>query len=117
MFKLKLALLLTFAFFLMTGASSRAVNSSGDKTVDIDLSGNMICRTSLSIIEKTLKRIDGVEKIEIDRENKVAHVTIDDSLTSLAKLENALSKAGFKANDKEPDLMGYEDLPDCCKIR
>ncbi|MGH2575180.1 MAG: cation transporter [Ignavibacteria bacterium] len=94
-----------------------AYNKYDDKTVEIDLSGNMICNTSISLMKKALKKIRGVEKVEIDRINQKAIVTFDDSKTNLNKLEDTLSKAGFKANDKEADMMAYESLPECCKIK
>lgn len=88
---------------------------SGDKTTEVDLSQNMICNTSMGIIKKTLKRVDGVNSVDFDVESNKATVTFDDSVTDLSKIETALTNAGFKANDKDADLMAYESLPGCCK--
>ena len=115
--KTKIIGTLTVILFLITLVNLKAEHFYSDKTAEIDLSGNMICFTSMGIIKKALNKVKGVESIEFDSGNKKVNITYDDSLTDLSKLENAITSSGFKANDKEADMSAYESLPGCCKTR
>lgn len=115
--KTKIIGLLIVIIFLTTLINLKAEHAYSEKTVVIDLSTNMICTMSMNIIKKALNKVKGVENIEFDVDSKMVTVTFDDSLTNLSKLEKVLTDAGFNANDKDADLMAYESLPKCCKIR
>lgn len=115
--KTKTILVCTILLLLSFFSNSNAERRYDIKTVTIDISGNMICHVSVGIIEKKLKRAKGIESFEIDRTEKKITVRYDDTKTNLEKIEKVLTKAGFKANDKDADMMGYDSLPDCCKIK
>ena len=115
--KTKIIGLLTVIIFLITLVNLKAENNYSEKTVVIDLSTNMICTISMNIIKKALNKANGVQNIEFDVDSKLVTVTFDDSLTNLSKLEKILTDSGFNANDKPADLMAYESLPKCCKIK
>ena len=115
--KIKIIGIFTLAIFLVTFANLKAENFYREKTVDIDISENMICNTRMPLMKKALIKVKGVESVEINQNDKKATVTFDDSLTDVSKLEDALSMAGFKANDKEADQMGYQSLPKCCQMK
>jgi mercuric ion binding protein len=87
------------------------------KTTAIDLSTNMVCRMAERIIEKAVKKVNGVVDIEIDPETKTAVVTYDDSKTSVSEIVRAITKTGYDANGIPGDSEAYEKLPDCCKIK
>jgi len=115
--KTKIILLFAVTMFLVSVINSNADYRNDTKTTTIDISSNMICHVSISIIEKAFKKAKGIESVEIDRNEKIITITYNDSKTDLAKLEKVLTKAGFKANGKDADMMGYDSLPDCCKVR
>lgn len=115
--KTKIIVLFAVTMFIASVINSNADYKSDTKTTTIDISGNMICHVSISIIEKAFKKAKGIESVEIDRNEKTITITYDDTKTNLEKLEKVLTKAGFKANDKDADMMGYDSLPDCCKIK
>ena len=115
--KTKSIVIFAVILFLITAVNLKAEHFFKEKTTDIDISNNMICSMSMPLMKKALKSVKGVESVDIDVNEKKVTVTFDDSLTDLSKLEDVFSKAGFKANDKDADLMGYESLPKCCKTK
>lgn len=115
--KTKIITLFSVIFLLASVINSNADYTIDIKTTTINISDNMICHMSVRIIEKTLKKAKGVKTVEVDRNEKSVTITYDDSKTNLEKLEKVLTKAGFKANDKDADMMGFDSLPDCCQVK
>lgn len=71
-----------------------------------------ICEANLN---KALKSVKGIEKFKVDIEGKVIHVNYDRSIITVAKIENAITSAGYDANDKKANPNAYEKLDKCCK--
>jgi copper chaperone CopZ len=67
-------------------------------------------------ITKALKKVDGVGDFNIDVDKKVAKIKFDMSKTDVSKIENAITAAGYDANDKKADPEAYKNLDDCCKM-
>jgi len=67
-------------------------------------------------IKKALKKVAGVKTYEVDVDNKVVHVNFDKNVTTLSKIENAITAAGYDANNKKADPEAYAKLDDCCKM-
>lgn len=74
------------------------------------------CGTCATTITDALKGVEGVEKADVDIKAKTASVTFFPVNTNLAQLEEAISKAGYSANDKKADPEAYEKLDACCKV-
>lgn len=87
---------------------------SGDDTTIIKVS-SMQCGTCKKKITKALKQIDGVKEVDVNLETKEAKVTFDNSVVNVSQLENAITAAGYDANDKKADATAYEKLDECCK--
>ena len=87
-----------------------------NKTVEITLP-SIVCNSCVAKVEKALKKLDGVTDYSVSLDNKNATVTFDDSITSLEKIEYAITKAGYDANDKKADRDAYDRLPGCCKAK
>ena len=85
-------------------------------TVEVKLS-TMQCAMCSNTIEKALKKVDGVESVEVNLEAKTAKVTFDAKVTSVPALEQAVVKTGYAANDKKADPDAYAKLPSFCKIQ
>ena len=77
---------------------------------------SMQCGTCKKNIETAVKKLDGIESINVDRKEKVAHINFDNSKVDLTKIEAAITAAGYDANDRKADPKGYEALDDCCKL-
>lgn len=73
------------------------------------------CDACVGTITDALKGVEGVQKVEVDLEKKVATVQFIPAKVDLQKLEKAIVNAGYDANDKERNPEAYERLPDCCK--
>ena len=112
-------LLLSIAVVLMvTSFASLALTYSRDnsKTETIKLN-SIVCDQCVDRLNKVIGSIDGVSNVEISLTEKQAVVSFDDSKTSLDKIENAITSAGYSANDKSADKDAFENLPACCKIK
>ena len=85
-------------------------------TVEVKLS-TMQCSMCSNTVEKALKKVDGVQNVEVNLDAKTAKVTFDDKVTNISALEQAVVKTGYAANDKKADSDAYAQLPSCCKIQ
>lgn len=74
------------------------------------------CGSCVRTVEKALKAVDGVESAKVNLKKKTATVTYKPGETTLARLEEAITKSGYSANDKKADPAAYEKLDECCKI-
>lgn len=84
-------------------------------TVEVKLS-TMQCAMCSHTVEEALKKVDGVESVEVNLDAKTAKVTFDDKVTSVSALEQAVTKTGYAANDKKADPDAYAKLPSCCQV-
>ena len=76
----------------------------------------VVCNSCVSNITKALKKIPGVKSTSIDLKKKTATVTYVATKVDVAKIEQAISKAGYDANTLKRDPAAYEKLDACCKI-
>jgi periplasmic mercuric ion binding protein len=107
----KVFLLTTFALFITS-----AISFAGEKTTEITLP-TVQCGMCKRIIEKALNKVDGVINSEIDIESKKVSVTYDDTKTDVLKIERAITKAGYDANNRKADKKAYDKLDECCKTK
>lgn len=77
---------------------------------------SMQCNTCKRNIETAVKEVSGVIDVKVDKDKKVAHIHYDKNKTDVSKIENAITAAGYDANDKKKDMKAYDKLDDCCKI-
>ena len=76
----------------------------------------MQCSICKKNIEKAVNKVPGTINVKVDKDEKVAHINYDKSKTDLTKIENAITMAGYDANDKKADPTAYQNLDDCCKL-
>jgi len=77
---------------------------------------SMQCNICKKNIEKAVNKVPGTIDVKVDKNEKVAHINYDKSKTDLSKIENAITMAGYDANDKKADPSAYQNLDDCCKL-
>ncbi|MBN1997314.1 heavy-metal-associated domain-containing protein [candidate division KSB1 bacterium] len=75
------------------------------------------CRMCTAAIEKALKSAKGVEKADFDLEKKSAHIHYSVQTINLEQLEQAITAAGYDANDKKRDETAHNSLPGCCQLK
>ncbi|MHB1049977.1 MAG: heavy-metal-associated domain-containing protein [Bacteroidota bacterium] len=76
---------------------------AGDKSKNVTLNvSGMTCQSCVSTVEKTLKKMEGVEKVKVDLQQKQATVTLSaKSTTTPVMLAKAVSDAGFTASEQK----------------
>ena len=70
------------------------------KTIALDVPG-MTCSLCPVTVKKSLTRVQGVSKVDVSLEKKVAVVTFDDSKTTVQVLTESTGKAGFPSTLKQ----------------
>ena len=55
----------------------------------------MHCAACASIIEKTIKKIDGVENVEVNYGNETTKISFDETKTSIAELSKKIERIGY----------------------
>jgi mercuric ion binding protein len=100
-----------------TAATEKTESSDISETEHINVKlSSMQCGMCKKTIETAVKNIDGIKSINVDKNEKVAHVDYDKSKVDLAKIEVTITAAGYNANDKKADPKAYSELDDCCKL-
>lgn len=115
-FKLSIILIPAMLFILTNGMQSEVSAAPGNEKTVIAL-GSIVCGQCVAKVEKALNKVEGVIEVNVDLDNKQATVVFDNSVTSLEKLENAITNAGYDANGKKADPEAYDNLPGCCKAK
>lgn len=79
---------------LALSAALSAPAWAATQTVTLSVTG-MTCAACPITIKKALKKVDGVENIEVNLEKKEAVVTFDDAKTTVEALLEATTNAGY----------------------
>jgi len=72
-----------------------------------------ICKENITY---ALKRVKGIQTLNVDVDSKIVNVSFDNSVTTLNKIERAITSAGYDANNKKADPDAYDKLENCCKL-
>ena len=101
-----------FALFL---AAVTACSTAETRTARINVPTAQ-CGMCANNIDKALKQVDGVKEVNVDMDTKVVSVVYDAGRTDTAKMEQAIARAGYQANQAPADSVAYASLPECCKV-
>lgn len=96
---MKYLFILLTAVILLTQLSisaSNAVPMNMEKTIKIKCT-EMSCDACKRSITKSINKLEGIIKLDIDLETKIISVTIDDSKTDSLSVLNAVIGAGYEA--------------------
>lgn len=104
---------LPIAILLLLASAVRAQNENSVDTLDIHT--NAVCDMCVKTIESELVYEKGVKAVSVDLEHNVIHVAIDPKRTDLDRMRTAVTRLGYAADDRLPDMAAREKLPDCCK--
>lgn len=105
--KILTALALTIAVALPASAEEI-------KTAEIKLP-TLQCGMCKRTIESKLKGTEGLDSISVDVDLKTATVVFDADVTTVTALEEAISKAGYDANEVRADKRAQKKLHPCCQ--
>ncbi|MGH7491872.1 MAG: heavy-metal-associated domain-containing protein [bacterium] len=112
--------LFILAFCGMLAACSKEDQGSRDQTPDaasrfeIKLP-SLQCNRCVAHVEKALRELDGVSEVTVSLASKTATVSYRSNERSLGGLEEAITAAGYDANERKRDLEAYDKLDACCK--
>ena len=85
---------------LLSALALSGVAVAASKTVKLSVPG-MTCSACPITVKKALQNVEGVQKVAVTYEPKEAVVTFDDSKTTVDKLREATTKAGYPSSPKE----------------
>ncbi|MEA5110045.1 hypothetical protein SDC9_18074 [bioreactor metagenome] len=85
------------------------------KNTQIEIKVSSQCSMCKETIERTLAFEKGVVKATLDLETDIVTVVYKTARTTPEKIREAISKAGYDADDVAADPKAYSNLPDCCK--
>ncbi|RPI14677.1 MAG: heavy-metal-associated domain-containing protein [Ignavibacteriae bacterium] len=111
--KAKSVLIIVAVFAVMLNISE---TQAGNKKTTINIP-TIQCGMCKKTITSVLKDIDGVKSVNVNMNTKKVSVKFDDTKTNIEALENAITAAGYDANDKKRDAAAYDNLHGCCKER
>ena len=80
---------------------------SQDKKVNLSLFG-MHCSSCANIIERSVKKVPGVKQANVNFSAEKASIIFDESTTNVKALVEAISKAGYKAEEVDAKDTEYE---------
>jgi copper chaperone CopZ len=86
-----------------------------DKFNEISIKTSSQCEMCKARIEEALAFVKGVKTSNLDLESKMVKVTYNPDKTNPGIIREAISKAGYDADDISADPKAYEKLPACCK--
>jgi copper chaperone len=90
-----LLLLYTFAeHFDLLGQPSRQTGD-GHQKATLNVKG-MSCNGCVRTITKAVKKLDGVEDVKAQLEERIVEIEFDSSKVSLRRIEEEISKMGYK---------------------
>lgn len=105
----KTAILLLLTMFSFSGKAQEA------NTAELKVKTSSICKMCKTNIERELAFEKGVKKSDLDVQSKVVTVTYNPNKTTPEKIRQAISKAGYDADDVPANPKAYKKLDDCCK--
>jgi len=109
------ALITALIIIVLFPADNLTSKTISEITVEISLP-TIQCGMCESNISKALDKVKGIKSYSVDLDGKKVTVIYDDAVTSVSKIEKAISKAGYDANNTKADKKAYDKLHDCCKM-
>jgi len=79
-----------------TAAAGEATQATAQFAIE-----KMTCATCPISVKKVMKRVDGVQSVEIDFETKIATVNYDPAITTPAEIAAASTNVGYPATEIE----------------
>ena len=79
---------------LMASLLAAPVVRAADRTITLHVDG-MTCDACPLIVKGTLSKVDGVKQVSVSAARKTAAVTFDDARTTVARLIEATTHAGY----------------------
>lgn len=82
---------------------------------ELKVKTSAVCGMCKETIERELAFEKGVKKSVLEVKSKIVTVTYHPNKTTPEKIRQAISKAGYDADDIPANPKAYKKLDDCCK--
>lgn len=82
---------------------------------ELKVKTSAVCEMCKENIERELAFEKGVKKSDLDVKSKIVTVTYNPNKTTPEKIRQAISKAGYDADDTPANPKAYKKLDACCK--
>ncbi len=77
---------------------------------------SMVCDKCAAHIKQAVYDVEGVKEVDVDVKAKTVVVKFVPLQTNVETIEQAITEAGYDANNKKRNPDAYEKLEPCCKI-
>lgn len=108
-------LILFISLFSFAATPVADASLEGAKLEKVTIKTSAVGEMCKVTIEKALYALDGVEKAELDLVTKKVKVKYDAEMVDAATLRQAISAAGYDADDIPARPQAKDALPKCCK--
>ena len=105
----------TIHLFLISMILATGLNAQDSKFDTLSIKTSAQCELCKERIEEALAFARGVKRSELDLNTKKVAVAYRPDKTSPGKIREAISRAGYDADDVPADTRAYSKLPACCK--
>lgn len=103
-------------FLLLLFKTLRAEPINYDDIDETEISlPSIVCDKCVNTVANALNNEDGVVSVNINLEIRKATVSFHHLKTSIVKLEKAVNRVGYDANNRKADKQAYDNLLECCK--
>lgn len=110
---MKKLIIILFATSLFSFSAKAQSFGQYDDVVKIKTSA--ICKMCKKRIERDLSLTKGIEKAELNLDNKVVTVAYNAKRTDPNKIKEAISNIGYDADEVAANPKSHDRLPDCCQ--
>lgn len=107
----KIAVMLMF----LLGVSSATMAQKAASKEEVTFQTSARCGMCKSKIERDLSLSKGVEKAELNLEDKKVTIVYNTKKTNPGKLKKTISKIGYDADEVVANQKSHDALPDCCQ--
>ena len=115
--KLKFLLIALFLLFLTNGFSqTKKIEKAVIKTT-LNCDHCVQCETCGKKFNAELYKIKGLKMYELNESEMTFTVYYNPKKTNLTTIKDKISALGYDADDIKANVLAYESLDDCCKIK
>lgn len=109
-------ILLTFFGFTFSNVNSQTAQTEKKTGIEtITIKTNAKCEMCQKRISDAVYKLKGVKSVNVALENPSVTVQFKTGKTNGNAIKAAISNAGYRADDLEPNAEAKAKLPGCCK--
>ncbi|MEM6397353.1 MAG: heavy-metal-associated domain-containing protein [Bacteroidota bacterium] len=95
---------------------SPASNNVSERIEKATIKTSAICEMCKMRIEEVVKELDGLVSANLDLVSRKLRVRYDADVLTVEDIRQAISNAGYKADEVLADKEAFDQLPGCCRM-